>query len=117
MRSSARFPPDLDACEAVELELESGEWVVRCRTTSGLPIDDLPRRLDRLTEHRVDPSGHREALHPEEERALGEQRDLPGEAAGEEGLPQPVDLARLVRQLFGGEVRRVIELQELSLSR
>ena len=39
--------PHLDARQAVEIELESGERVVGGRTSPGLPIDDLPRALDR----------------------------------------------------------------------
>src|SRR5688572_31351398 len=77
--------PDLDACKAVQLELEPCEWVVRRRALPRLPIDDLPWCLDRLAEHCVDPSRHREPLHPQEERSFGEQRHLPREPAGEEG--------------------------------
>ena len=109
--------PHLDAGEAVELELESGEGSSAAGRGPGLPVHDLPGRLDGRAEDRVDPARDGEALEPQDERALGEQRDLAREPAGEERLAEPVHLARLTRELLGREVGRVLELEQLSLAR
>src|SRR5207244_1556430 len=64
------FAPYLDACERVQVQLQTGERVVARGPLPGLVIDDLPRTVDRSVD-RVDPPAHHEVLQVQQERTLG----------------------------------------------
>src|SRR5688500_16000155 len=108
--------PHLDTSKAVEVELQAGQRVVGLGTPPGLPVDDLPPTLHGGSEHRVDPARDGEPFEPQEEGPLREERNHAREPAGEERLAQAVHLPRLGRQLVRGEVGRVVQLEELTLT-
>ena len=108
------LPPDLDARQRVQIQLDPGERVVVRRHLPRLPIDDLPGSVRQAVD-RVDPSLDRDALQRQEERSLREERDHLAEAALHERLPEILVPAGGAGELLDGHVGFVLDLQQRGL--